>query len=278
MGCLPNLVALDTEYLGSGNYRVPSTPLPALEQLTVRTGSVDILGPDRLWTWTRSLLPHTGSLKSLTLNSFSVYGRIAIPWPFIVFLATKQGQSFQELISGDALLNLDSLSLLCLKCPALKTVHCTVASPDVVSLSSCILRWTSTLTNHSQESIARAVSRGNSLRTLSLHVMWIEDCVAGPLASDSHVNLSEDSDDSEESRPYLDYSRPASEERDVNFTREEARSMMLRPGSKLRAVRLGDSAYTVKMTLFIRRVRSLSRFFLALGSMGAGWYQFHRIG
>lgn len=135
MGCLPNLVALDMEYLGSGNYRVPSTPLPALEHLTVRAGSVDILGPDRLWTWTRSLLPHVGSLKSFTLHSFSVYGRVAIPWPFIVFLATKQGQSLEELTVGAVMLNLDSLSQLCLKCPALRTIHCTVASPDVVSLS-----------------------------------------------------------------------------------------------------------------------------------------------
>ena len=140
MGCLPNLVALDTEYLGSGNYRVPSTPLPALEQLTVRTGSVDVLGPDRLWTWTRSLLPHVGSLKSFTLNSFSIYGRMAIPWPFVVFLATKQGQSLEELIIGVAMLSLDSLSQLCLKCCALETVHCTVASPDVVGLSPRVAR------------------------------------------------------------------------------------------------------------------------------------------
>ena len=147
MGCLPNLVALDTEYLGYGNYRVPSTPLPALEQLTVRTGSVDVLGPARLWTWTRSLLPHVGSLKSFTLNSFSIHGRMAIPWPFVVFLATKQGQSLEELIIGAATLNLDSLSRLCLKCPALKTVHCTVASPDVVGISPrevrCMLMLTS---------------------------------------------------------------------------------------------------------------------------------------
>ena len=151
MGCLPNLVALDTEYLGSGNYRVPSTPLPALEQLTVRTGSVDVLGPDRLWTWTRSLLPHVGSLKSFTLNSFSVYGRMAIPWPFVVFLATKQGQSLEELIIGVAMLSLDSLSQLCLKCCALETVHCTVASPDVVGLSPRVVRCMLMLTSHSPE-------------------------------------------------------------------------------------------------------------------------------
>lgn len=140
MGSLPNLTALDTEYSGSGNYHLPSTPLPALEQLTVRTGSVDIFGPDRLWTWTRSLLPYVGSLKSFTLNSFSVYGRMAIPWPFIIFLATKQGQSLEELIIGTAMLNLDSLSQFCLKCPVLRTVDGTVASPDVVSLPRVVKR------------------------------------------------------------------------------------------------------------------------------------------
>ncbi|KAI9568831.1 hypothetical protein HD554DRAFT_2204841 [Boletus coccyginus] len=224
MGCLPNLVALDMEYLGSGNYRVPSTPLPALEHLTVRAGSVDILGPDRLWTWTRSLLPHVGSLESFTLHSFSVYGRVAIPWPFIVFLATKQGQSLEELIVGAVMLNLDSLSQLCLKCPALRTIHCTVASPDV-------------------ESISKAISNGNTLRTLNLHVIWIEDGVARPLASDSSTNFSEHADESARRSLYVDYSHPASDRRNVDFTKEEARSMMLRPGSKLRAVKLGDSAY-----------------------------------
>ncbi|KAH0829117.1 hypothetical protein J3R83DRAFT_2593 [Lanmaoa asiatica] len=232
MGCLPNLIALDTEYLGSGNYRVSSTPLPALEQLTVRSGSVDILGPDKLWTWTRSLLPHVGSLKSFSLNSFTVFGRVAIPWPFVVFLATKQGQSLEELIVGAALLTLDFLSQLCLKCPALKTVHCTVASPDV-------------------ESIAKAISSGNSLRTLSLHVVWIEDGLAAPLASDFSVDLSGNSEGSKHSSLYVDSPHLGSERRNVSFAKGEARSMMLRPGSKLRAVRLGDLAYTVSMNFSI---------------------------
>ncbi|KAN0081359.1 hypothetical protein V8E55_008983 [Tylopilus felleus] len=231
MECLPNLTSLDTEYLGSGNYRVPTTPLPALQQLTVRTGSVDIHGPDRLWTWTRTLLPHLRSLKSFTLNSFSVFGRMAIPWPFIIFLTTKQAESLEEfIIMGAAMLNLDSLSQLCLKCPALKTVDCTVASPDV-------------------ESIAKATSSGNSLRILSLQVMWIEDGVAGPLATNFGVDFSENSDKSANSPRHEDYSHSASEERKVYFEIEEARSMMLRPGSKLRAVRLGDFAYTGQWVL-----------------------------
>lgn len=92
-----------------------------------------------------------------------------------------------------------------------------------------------------QESIAKAISSGNALRMLSLHVIWIEDGVVGSLASDHHVDLSTDSDESEDSllRGY------------GVFTKDEARSMMLRPGSKLRAVRLGESAYTVSTFSFV---------------------------
>jgi hypothetical protein len=77
--------------------------------------------------------------------------------------------------------------------------------------------------------------------------MWIENGVAGPLVSEFGVNLSEDSDESAHSPRIVDYSHPASNKRNVNFTKEEARSMMLQPGSRLRAVKLGDSAYTVRM-------------------------------
>lgn len=76
--------------------------------------------------------------------------------------------------------------------------------------------------------------------------MWIENGVAGPLVSEFSINLSEDSDESAHS-PIVDYPHLASNRRNVNFTKEEAQSMMLQPGSKLRAVKLGDSAYTVRM-------------------------------
>ena len=178
MECLPNLTSLDTEYLGSGNYRVPTTPLPALQQLTVRTGSVDIHGPDRLWTWTRTLLPHLRSLKSFTLNSFSVFGRMAIPWPFIIFLTTKQAESLEEfIIMGAAMLNLDSLSQLCLKCPALKTVDCTVASPDVVSHSPHIARGMKQTTHRNQLPKLQAVgtrSAYSAFRSCGLRMVWLD--------------------------------------------------------------------------------------------------------
>ena len=76
--------------------------------------------------------------------------------------------------------------------------------------------------------------------------MWIENGVAGPLVSDRTFNFSEDSDESPHSPRIVDCSHPASEERNVTFTKGEARSMMLQPGSKLRAVKMGDTAYTVR--------------------------------
>ncbi|KIJ15566.1 hypothetical protein PAXINDRAFT_77031 [Paxillus involutus ATCC 200175] len=227
MACLPNLIALDTEYLGSGNYRVPLTPLPALQRLTVRTGSVDVLGPEQLWTWTRSLLPHMGSLQSFVLNSFAVYGQTTIPWPFIVSLAGKQRGSLREFAVGVAQLTLDSISHLCLNCPALETLICSVASPDVAS-------------------IAKVICCGKALRTLNLHVLWVEDGVVERFTSEFCVDSS---GHSETKVKHFDYSHLTSESRKVHFSKEEAREMMLRPGCKLRAVRLGDFPYTGRWVL-----------------------------
>ncbi|KAF9228477.1 hypothetical protein BS17DRAFT_793184 [Gyrodon lividus] len=227
MACLPNLIALDTEYLGSGNYRVPSTPLPALQQLTVRSGSVDVLGPEQLWTWTRSLLPHLGSLQSFTLNSFAVHGQMTIPLAFIVSLASSQRNSLREFVAGVAQLTLDSVSHLCLNCPILETLACSVASPDVAS-------------------IAKVINGGKALRMLNLHVLWIEDGVVERFTSDFDADLS---GYPESSMKYLDYSHLTSESRKVHFSEEEAREMMLRPGSRLRAVRLGDSSYAGRWVL-----------------------------
>ncbi|KAF9243211.1 hypothetical protein BU15DRAFT_43286 [Melanogaster broomeanus] len=201
MACLPNLVALDTEYSGSGNYRMPSTPLPALQRLTVRTGSVDVLGPEQLWTWTRSLLPHTGFLQSFTLNSFAVNGQMTIPWPFIVSLARKQGESLREFAVGVAQLTLDSISHLCLNCPGLETLVCSVASPSVASIS-------------------KAIKGGEALRTLNLHVSWTQTGVVERFTPDFDVDAF---GYSESSLKYFDYSHPANQSRNVHFSKDEAK-------------------------------------------------------
>jgi len=135
MACLPNLIALDTEYLylGSGNYRTSLAPLPRLQRLTVRTGSLDVLGPLELWTWMRALVPHQQTLKSFTLNAFAVNGQMSIVRPFIVSLTTGHGRSLQEFAVGVAHVALETVSYICSACPQLETLECSVASPDVVS-------------------------------------------------------------------------------------------------------------------------------------------------
>ncbi|KAH7883257.1 hypothetical protein F5I97DRAFT_1980502 [Phlebopus sp. FC_14] len=226
MACLPNLIALDTEYLGSGNYRTPSTPLPRLKKLTVRTGSVDVLGPEQLWTWTSSLIPYPGSLQSFALNSSAVHGQMTIPHPFIVSLAGRHAVSLREFVVGVAQMSLDSISYLCSKCPVLETLACSVASPDVPT-------------------IAKAIENGNSLRVLELHVQWIQDDAVDLLTSlDSY---------SGESTVYTDYSHLVSKSRTVHFTAEEAQALMVRQGSKLRMVQIGESSYAGR---WVRRISS----------------------
>ncbi|KAG1836091.1 hypothetical protein DFJ58DRAFT_819685 [Suillus subalutaceus] len=114
IACLPNLIALDTEYLGSGNYRTPLTPLPPI------------------------LLPHQQTLKSFTLNAFAVHGQITIPRPFIVNLTDRHGKSLQDFAVGLAQLTLETVSYMCSTCPQLSTLECSVASPDVDSIAKAI--------------------------------------------------------------------------------------------------------------------------------------------
>lgn len=135
MACLPNLIALDTDYSGFGNYRIPPTPLPRLQRLTVRTESLDVLGPQQLWTWTRALVPHKQTLKSFTLNAFAVQGQTAIPRPFIASLTSGHGESLQKFAVGVTQMTLEAVSYICSLCPQLESLQCSVASPDVVSHS-----------------------------------------------------------------------------------------------------------------------------------------------
>ncbi|KAG2055526.1 hypothetical protein BDR06DRAFT_953807 [Suillus hirtellus] len=215
IACLPNLIALDTEYLDSGNYRTPLTPLPRLQRLTIQTGSVDIDGPQKLWTWMRILLPHQQTLKSFTLNAFAVHGQITIPRPFIVNLTGRHGKSLQDFAVGVAQLTLETVSYMCSTCPQLTTFECSVASPDV-------------------DSIAKAIEAGHNLRTLSLHVSWI------PHGS---VDLLPQFEKYSEPRiMYADSSHLKSEGKAGRFTEEQARALMLQ--TRLRSIGLGDQSYT----------------------------------
>ncbi|KAG1824413.1 uncharacterized protein BJ212DRAFT_523497 [Suillus subaureus] len=198
IACLPNLIALDTEYLGSGNYR-----------------SVDIDGPQKLWTWMRILLPHQQTLKSFTLNAFAVHGQITIPRPFIVNLTDRHGKSLQDFAVGVAQLTLETVSYMCSTCPQLMTLECSVASPDV-------------------DSIAKAIEAGHNLRTLTLHVSWIPDgSVDLPPRFEKHLGPR---------AMYADFSHLSSEGIATRFTEGHARALMLQ--TRLRSIGIGDQSYT----------------------------------
>ncbi|KAF7350994.1 hypothetical protein MSAN_01661600 [Mycena sanguinolenta] len=132
---LPNLRSLDTEYLASG----PSSKLlaanpeemAALRHLTVRTSSIDIMGPLKLWTWITTILPRPG-LETLKLHAFTLHmGHTRIPRAFILELATLQADSLKHFIAGDAELILPDVECLCYKFPKLETLECLVVAPDV---------------------------------------------------------------------------------------------------------------------------------------------------
>ena len=132
MACLPKLIALDTEYQQHGNYHLPSTPLPHLQRLTIRTSSVDVLGPEQLWNWICSLIPYEGSLLSFSLGSFAIQGLIAIPLSFVTRLIRRHGQSLTRFRVGIAQVTHEALVYLCRDCPALASLECSVASANVV--------------------------------------------------------------------------------------------------------------------------------------------------
>ena len=149
---LPNLQSLDTEYLpsGSGSYQpryrrleVPSNndsdddhgnpPCPVLRHLTVRTSSMDNLGPHNLWAWIRDIVPLTG-LETFRLHAFSINGRTGIPRMFVLDLAAVHGNTLKHFLVVEAQLTLQDIECLCVKFPKLETLVCSTSSPDVVSL------------------------------------------------------------------------------------------------------------------------------------------------
>ncbi|KAH7921451.1 hypothetical protein BV22DRAFT_1072325 [Leucogyrophana mollusca] len=231
LACLPALVALDTEYLGSGNYRPPLTPLPRLSRLTIRTSSVDVQGPQRLWSWTRALVPHQATLRSFCLNAFSVQGQTAISRPFLVDIVRAHGETMREWAVGTTQMTLESIAYLCKECPELETLVCSVASPSVAM-------------------IAEATAHAQNLRTLKLHVQWIPDAdipsqyddVPAPFDIGTSV--------------YTDLSHLSTIEGNnaMYFTAEHARTLMLRNGSRLRAIALGGDRYIVsaRLTMVLR--------------------------
>ena len=129
LACLPNLIALDAGYYRQcGNYDLPLTPLPHLQQLTIQACSQDASGFDELWNWTCSLIPHEGSLQSFSL----MFSKIAIPLSFITRLIRSHGCSLTQFHVGSAQVTPEVLIYLCRDCPALAMLGCSVASLDMV--------------------------------------------------------------------------------------------------------------------------------------------------
>ncbi|KAF7362351.1 hypothetical protein MVEN_00581800 [Mycena venus] len=155
---LPNLRSLDTEYLVSGPSNARLAPnrdeMATLRHLTVRTSSIDAMGPLKLWAWITTILPRPG-LETLKLHAFTLHmGHTRIPRAFILDLATMQANSLKHFIAGDAEFTLPDIECLCYKFPKLETLECLVVAPD-------------------PDAIAAAVEKAVNLKTLRLRVHWI---------------------------------------------------------------------------------------------------------
>lgn len=216
MACLPKLTALDTDYNGRGKYRSPHVPLPSLRSLTVQASSVDVLGPDQLWRWISSLIPHGESLQSFSLASFAVQGQIAIPHPFIIRLIRLHGKSLKRFTVAAAEITPDALLYLSRDCPLLEELECSGPSPNV-------------------HVIAKVAESAKNLRSLQLNVHWTEDEAVN---SSGRVGRY-----FRERTLYGDHTYPSCHQ-PVDFSAEEAMALMLQKGSKLRAIRLGANSYT----------------------------------
>jgi hypothetical protein len=181
---LPHLHTLDTEFLNSGagyiwprgwHFRLPAPgfqaplttdpsqnlpALPTLRNLTVRTSSIDTLGPNKLFPWIRALVVNPG-LESLRLLTFTTNGYTDIPRSFILDMARvhgditpsldsvlpkTQGQTSQpnrsenfkglrKWIVGQAQMTLSDIECVCKSFPELEELACSVAvvMGDVVS-------------------------------------------------------------------------------------------------------------------------------------------------
>lgn len=133
LASLPDLIALDTEYLGPGLLYPLNrdAPFPLLQRLTVRTSSVDLQGPVQLWAWLRALTPRP-SLESFTLNAFSTAGQTNIPRDFMLSLARRHANTLRQFLVNMTQLTLEDVQCVCELFPHLEELSCAVASYDAV--------------------------------------------------------------------------------------------------------------------------------------------------
>ncbi|KAI0316579.1 hypothetical protein OF83DRAFT_1126093 [Amylostereum chailletii] len=206
--CVPNLLALDTEYLGAGLLRPAldaHAPLPRLRHLTVRTSSVDLQGPRQLWQWLRQLIPRP-SLESFTLNAFSTQGQMRIPRHFLLDLAHTQGTTLRTFLVNMSQLTHEDVACVCAKFPRLEALSCAVVSRDSAS-------------------IEHVIAQAHQLRSLKLHVTWLPDSIALTTADWSNLP-------------------PAPRSPSNPFEKKDAEALMLR--TSIRTLSMGPHMYIGK--------------------------------
>ena len=132
---LPCLETLDTEFFGCAV--MPHVePVARLRELTVRTSSIDVQGPQQLWAWLHRLLPFP-SLESFTLHAFSYQGEATLPRHFMLEMARQQKTTLKHVNVSTALLTPEDVKCLCTYFPALETLSCAIGScNEAVSGSS----------------------------------------------------------------------------------------------------------------------------------------------
>ena len=134
--------------------------------LTFRTSSVDVGGPTGFWQWASvlaapaeaatALIPDSSdsnhhnasvsssssnttnstaaqaSLRVLRLHSFSSLGDIAVPGPFIAFLARTHGPTLAEFACGTTLVSRSDVEYMCSVFPRLEEISCSIANANPV--------------------------------------------------------------------------------------------------------------------------------------------------
>ncbi|PIL33796.1 hypothetical protein GSI_04421 [Ganoderma sinense ZZ0214-1] len=128
---LPLLETLDTEYFGPAGFsRYDDVPAANLHELTVRTSSVHLQGPQQLWTWILRVVPRP-SLVSFTLNAFSTQGEALVPRGFILDMAATHRDTLRHFTADSTQMTMKDLECMCSVFPMLETLSCsTLWTPE----------------------------------------------------------------------------------------------------------------------------------------------------
>lgn len=224
--------------------------MPTLTSLTVRTNSVDTLGPDKLWSWINDIIPNPGlekfKLHAFTMNNARYADTITpgdlggdgtmMPRMFLMDLAKVHASSLKEFDIGTVELTMSNVRLLKTSFEKLEVLACAVAVPEVVS-HVLGRRCEHDIDAHSIKSaIQLMISGARNLHTLKLSVHWIPYVthtlklgreLLAPKASPGHFHL-----------------------QGTTFSLQTATEMMLSPNNpKLRNIEIGRQQFTVSVPL-----------------------------